>query len=76
MVKRSLSFPPDVFAALEAEASEEHTTVSALVTEAARRLLVARAGMRAVAQWEAEHGALTADELAAADRELDAAGTS
>lgn len=33
------------------------------------RLLV-RDGLRAVAEWESEHGALTADELAAARRRV------
>ena len=32
------------------------------------------AGLAAVAEWEAEHGPLSAEELAAADAVLDAAG--
>lgn len=31
-------------------------------------------GLRAVAEWEAEHGAFSDDEVAAVDRELDEAG--
>jgi hypothetical protein len=75
VVKRSLSFPPDVFAGLEREARESGTTVSSLVAEASAQLLRQREGLRAVEEWEAEHGRLTDRELADADAELDRAGT-
>ena len=71
VVKRSLSFPPDVFAAVEEEAIAAGVGVSTALTEAARQWLVVRRGLRAVADWESEHGALTSDELDAADRLLD-----
>jgi predicted transcriptional regulator len=71
VVKRSLSFPSDVFEALEAQAKAQHTTVSALMTEAARALVRRQQGLAAVAAWEAEHGAFSDEELADADRLLD-----
>lgn len=74
VVKRSISLPAGVFAALEHEAAEDGRTVSAVLAEAADLWLVARRGLRAVRAWERDQGALTADELAAADRVLDHAG--
>lgn len=74
VVKRSISLPADVFEALEAQAAEEGRTVSAALADAADLWLATRRGLRAVRAWEREHGVLTAEELAAADRELDRAG--
>ena len=74
VVKRSISLPADVFEALELQAAEEGRTVSAALADAADLWLATRRGLRAVRAWEREHGALTAEELAAADRELDRAG--
>lgn len=71
VVKRSLSFPSDVFEAVEEEARREGVPISAIVTEAMRDWLLIRRGLRAVAEWEAEHGPFTAEELAEADRILD-----
>lgn len=73
MVKRSMSFPADVFEAVEEEARRDGVSVSAAMTEAARGWLTVRRGLRAVAEYEAEHGAFTKAELARADRELDRA---
>jgi len=73
VVKRSLSFPSDVFEAVEAEARDAGVPVSAVVTEATRRWLTIKRGLRAVAEYEAEYGEPTAAELAWADRELDKA---
>jgi hypothetical protein len=53
-----------------AAASEEGVSVSAWMTEAARRALLLRDGLRAVSEWEQEHGHLTADELDAARRRV------
>lgn len=74
VVKKSISVPDVIWAAAEDEAANGHTTVSALVTEALENLLAIRAGLRAVAEWEAEHGALTDAELAEADAILDQQG--
>ncbi len=51
-------------------AAEEGVSVSAWMTEAARRALLLRDGLRAVAEWEQEHGRLTETELDAARRRL------
>lgn len=75
VVKRSLSFPPDVFAAVEEEARVQGVGVSTAITQAARQWLLVRRGLRAVTEWEAEHVELTADELADADRLLDGTPT-
>ena len=53
-----------------AAATEEGLSVSAWMTEAARRALLVRDGLRAVAEWEQEHGALSASELEAARRRV------
>ena len=74
VVKRSVSLPSEVFAALEREAKAQGQTVSAALADAADQWLATRKGLRAVRAWERENGALTADELAAADAELDRAG--
>jgi hypothetical protein len=73
--KLAITVDPDVHAAVLAAAEEEGTSVSAWMTSAARRALVVRDGLRGVAEWEDEHGALTAGELAAAhDRVVREAG--
>ncbi|HEX2878844.1 MAG TPA: hypothetical protein VHO25_04840 [Polyangiaceae bacterium] len=41
------------------------------MTAAARRALLIRDGLAAVAEWEAEQGALTAQELEAARRRIE-----
>ena len=74
VVKRSVSLPAEVFEAFELQAAEEGRTVSAALAEAAALWLSTRRGLRAVRAWEREHGALTAKELAAADRTLDRVG--
>ena len=71
VVKRSVSFPPELFAEVEAEAAAQGIGVSAAMTQAAHRWLTTQRGLRAVAQWESEHGALSPSELQAADRLLD-----
>jgi hypothetical protein len=46
-------------------------SVSAWLNHAAENELAIEAGLDAVREWEADHGALTAAELAAADTLLD-----
>jgi hypothetical protein len=46
-------------------------SVSAWLNHAAENELAIEAGLGAVREWEAEHGELTAEELAAADKLLD-----
>ena len=51
-------------------AAEAGTSASAWLTAAARRELRVRDGLDAVAEWEAEHGALTREELQSARARL------
>lgn len=63
----------DQIAAAAAAAAERHgLSFSAWLNLAAQRALAIEDGLTAVAEWEAEHGALTPDEMAAADVILDA----
>jgi hypothetical protein len=64
--KLAITVDPDVHAQIIAAAAAEGLSVSAWMTAAARRALIVRDGLAAVAEWEAEHGALTREELEAA----------
>ncbi len=55
-------------------AAAEGVSVSAWMTAAARRALRVRSGLAAVAEWEADNGPLTAEELDAARRRAGQAG--
>lgn len=68
VVKRSVSFPADVYAALEEQALVEGVSISALVTAGARHVLGIADGLRAVAEFEAEYGPFSPEEVAEADR--------
>lgn len=65
-VKLAITVDPDVHVRVLRAARNDHVSVSAWMTDAARRLLRVRDGIAAVAEWEAQHGAFT-------DRELDEA---
>ena len=62
--KRSISLPPDLDESIERAAAAAGTSVSGWIADVAEHRLRIEAGRRGVAQWEREHGALTADELA------------
>jgi hypothetical protein len=64
--KLAITVDPDVYERVLAAAEADGSSVSAWMTAAARRALAVRDGLAAVAEWEAEHGALTAAELSAA----------
>lgn len=64
--KLAITVDRDVHAKVVRAARAEHTSISAWMTAAARRSLLMRDGLAAVAEWEAEHGLLTEDELDAA----------
>jgi hypothetical protein len=64
--KLAITVDPDVHAQIVAAAAAEGVSVSAWMTAAARRALIVRDGLAAVAEWEAEHGAFTREELEAA----------
>lgn len=72
-MKRTISVPADVFAAIEAEAGDGES-VSTLFSEGARLLLRQRAGQSAIATYEAEHGTISKGALDEADRLLGEAG--
>ncbi len=64
--KLAITVDADVHEKVVVAAAEEGVSVSAWMTDAARRALLVRDGLAAVAEWEAEHGALSEAELAAA----------
>jgi hypothetical protein len=68
--KLAITVDPDVHAQVIAAAAAEGVSVSAWMTRAARRALLVRDGLAAVAEWEAEHGILSGDELAAAHQRV------
>lgn len=68
--KLAITVDPDVHERVVRAASEEGVSVSAWMTEAARRALVVRDGLAAVAEWERINGALTPEEMAAARKRV------
>jgi hypothetical protein len=68
--KLAITVDFDVHQQVLAAAQQDGISVSAWMTEAARRTLLIRDGLAAVAEWEAEHGELTAEEMAAAHRRV------
>jgi hypothetical protein len=73
--KLSVSFEPDLGDAVRAAAAQAGKPVSSWLAEAAAAKLRAEALADFVAGWEAEHGALTAGEIARAERELGVAAS-
>lgn len=73
--KLSVSIDDRVATAAGASAERQGLSLSAWLTRAAEQALAVEDGLAAVAEWEAEHGALTAEELAAADAILDRSET-
>jgi hypothetical protein len=68
--KLSISFDPELGDAVRAAAAQAGKPLSAWLAEAAASKLRAEALADFLAGWEAEHGVLTADEIARAEREL------
>ena len=64
--KLAITVDQDVHARVVRAAHDDNVSVSAWITDAARRVLQIRDGLTAVAEWEAQHGAFTAAELDAA----------
>lgn len=69
-LKLVITIAPDVHERVVAAAAHRGVSVSAWMTDAARLALKVRDGLAAVAEWEAEHGALTEAELKAARHRL------
>ncbi|MBU6244082.1 MAG: hypothetical protein KGP12_02590 [Actinomycetales bacterium] len=70
-VKKSVSVPSELDAAIRAAAERSGMTYSGWLAHAAQRALRIEAGLAAVAEYEAEHGPFTAREQADADAWLD-----
>ena len=68
--KLAITVDADVHEQVKAAATAEGVSVSAWMTSAARRALVVRDGLRAVGEWEKEHGAFSDAELEAARRRV------
>jgi hypothetical protein len=71
--KLSIALDERVAEAAAASAERHGLSLSAWLNRAAQNALAVEYGLAAVAEWEAEHGAFTAEEIAAADAILDAA---
>lgn len=73
MPVKKLSVALDDAVATEVAVAAERAgvSVSAWLNRAAEHELAIESGLRAVRDWEAEHGQLTAEELAEADAVLD-----
>ena len=64
--KLAITVDADVHARVLDAAAQDGVSVSAWMTDAARRALLVRDGLAAVAEWEREQGPLTEAEVAAA----------
>lgn len=64
--KLAITVDADVHEQVIAAATQDGVSVSAWMTNAARRALLIKDGLAAVTEWEAEHGALSETELAEA----------
>ena len=64
--KLAITVDPDVHKRVVSAAAQDGISVSAWMTEAARRALVVRDGLLAVAEWERINGSFTTDEMASA----------
>jgi hypothetical protein len=68
--KLAITVDRSVHAKVLDAAEAEGLSVSAWMTAAARNALRIRDGLAAVAEWEAEHGAFTPEELELAKRRV------
>jgi len=66
--KLAITIDPEIHGNILAAATREGVSVSAWMTAAAREALQRRAGLAAVALWEKQHGAFTAEEMDEARR--------
>jgi hypothetical protein len=71
VTKRSVSLDDVVAEQVEQAADEEGVSFSSWLSAAAEDKLLLREGMRGIREWEAEAGALTAEERAAGEALLD-----
>jgi len=68
--KLTITVDPDVAEQVVAAAAQDGMSVSAWMTAAARRALLVRDGLLAVAEWEQEQGSLTEAEIEAARKRV------
>jgi hypothetical protein len=68
--KLAITVAPGVHAEILAAAERDRVSVSAWMTNAAREALQRRAGLAAVADWEKQHGAFSAEEMVQARRNV------
>ena len=66
----TVSLDAELAAAVRDAAEADEQNVSAWLADAARRQLASRGLRDVIADWEAEHGTFTEDELAAARTRL------
>jgi hypothetical protein len=71
--KVTITLDEELVRALGAAARDAGIPLSRLIASAAEREMRLRIGQAVVAEWEAEHGAFTPEELAAARAEMAAA---
>ena len=71
VTKRSVSLDDSVAERVERAADEDGVSFSSWLSTAAEDKLLLRDGMRGIREWEAEAGALTAEERAAGRALLD-----
>ena len=64
--KLAITVDPEVHDGVLAAAAEDGLSVSAWMTAAARRALLVRDGLAAVAEWEQDNGRLTDAEMRSA----------
>lgn len=69
-MKLAITIDSEVHAEVLRAAKHEGVSVSAWMTEAARRAVRIRDGLLAVAEWEAEQGAFSEKELNAARKRV------
>jgi len=63
--KRSVSMPAELADAIDKAAAADGTTFSGWLADTAVQRLRLESGRRGLAEWERDHGPLTAEELAA-----------
>ena len=73
--KLAITVDRDVQAKVIRAAAEDHMSVSAWLTAAARHAIRLREGLLAVAEWETEHGVFSEEELAEAHQRIASTAT-
>ena len=68
--KLAITVDPEIHERVVAAAAADGVSLSAWMTEAARRALLVRDGLAAVAEWERVNGALADDEMSEARRQV------